>query len=350
MDAVSHILRTDGGGNIGFGHVKRCLSLADAIRDRGGQPEIVLGTADAQVRTHIDGAGHACRQLDDAAGFDADAIVPGTQRAVFDFSHAATRARIDETQTMFGKLHDRGVQTLLIDAKGTECLCAMRAMTVDILAIPYAGAENEPVLPGAATDVRGLSYFVLGGVYLGRHDGDRRVPKRAETILVTAGGSDPTDLTLLFLDALALLPDPLDVRVVIGPAFPPERAAAVADACRHLVHRTQLVEAPESLSDEMLRADVTLSASGLTKYELAYSGNPAILVSIDENHMAANRPFDALGCALDMGLQAHVSATALADALQSLIEDGPRRQTMADAGPAAIDGHGTQRLLDLLDA
>ena len=349
MENASHVLRTDGGGDIGFGHVRRCLSLADAIRDRGGRPEIVLGAADAKVRTHIDSAGHTCRQLKEASRFDADAVVPEQQLAVFDFSHATTRARIDDTRKMFDDLSSRGVRTLLIDAKGAECLCAIRPMSVDVLAIPYAGAENEVVLARAGTDVRGLDYFVLGQDYLTHRPPARQVPPRARKILVTAGGSDPTDLTLFFLDSLELVPEPLDVRIVIGPAFPQERINAIANVCERLVHQTQMVHAPETLSEEMQWADITLSASGLTKYELAFSAAPAILVSIDETHVVANRPFDALGCALDMGQQGEVGAAELAATLQSLIEDQAARQSLADAGPAVIDGQGAKRLLDLLD-
>ena len=51
-------------------------------------------------------------------------------------------------------------------------------------------------------------------------DGDDEVEASAAVdVLITMGGSDPAGMTEFTIDALSLLPMPLSLQVVIGPAF-----------------------------------------------------------------------------------------------------------------------------------
>ena len=176
----------------------------------------------------------------------------------------------------------------------------------------------------------------------------RTVPESVKNILVTAGGSDPVRLTPFFLDVLEEITTPLEVHVVIGPGFDPTLTTEITAQAKNARHETSLIHAPETLADEIFRADIALSASGLTKYELAYAGTPCVLVSIDENHAIANRPFAALGSSVDAGKIGDTSVGAVASEIEKLIGDTAARRRLADAGPKAIDGAGAQRLLDLL--
>ena len=345
----SHVLRTDGGSTLGFGHINRCLVLADAIQERGGAPEIVLGTASPDAHLHIAEAGHVSRQLDPVKTFDPEQTLRTAAFAIFDFSHRETRSRIEEAKRLLQASQENGTRTLLIDAKDEDCLSALTAMVADILVIPYAGADAEQVIPGAITDVRGLEYFVLDRAYLDRPFTDRPVPETVQNVLVTAGGTDTVGLTSFFLDVLEKITAPLDIHIVIGPGFTSDLTAAIAVRAELMQHKAHLIHAPSNLADEVFRADLALSASGLTKYELAYGGTPSVLVSIDRNHEISNQPFAALGTGLDAGKYGATTVDEVAASVKSLLGDAGRRRALAKAGPAAIDGQGTQRLLDLLN-
>jgi UDP-2,4-diacetamido-2,4,6-trideoxy-beta-L-altropyranose hydrolase len=347
--ASSYILRTDGGGDLGFGHVNRCISLADAIQARGGMPEIVLGISDFDVLDKISKAGHDARQLDTPQRFDASATLRGATRAIFDFSHATTAGTASEVARMLKQVHDAGTRTLVIDSIGHNCLAARHGLAVDILAIPYIGAEHQNVLPGPDKEARGAEYFVVNQAFRPPSSGVKSKNDSSRRVLVTAGGSDPTGLTLLFLAALAQIDAPLALRIVIGPGFPDALKSEIENRARELAHNTTLIRAPENLADEILRADLALSASGLTKYELAHAGTPCILVSIDDHHHHANRPFAKLGTCLDAGLKNGLTPDGLAIQVKILLTNPKRQQAMSSAGRALVDGKGSQRLLELLD-
>lgn len=345
----SHVLRTDGGRELGFGHLNRCLTMANAIRAGGGLPEIVLGIGDSDVLDRIEKAGQPARQLASDKRYDAIEMLRGAACAVFDFSHIRTGEMADAAATMLNRVRDSGARSLVIDTIGRDCLGAMQNLTVDILAIPYAGGEQQETLPGPGIEARGPDYFVLDNAFLESHQPKAPSANVKPRVLVTAGGSDPAGLTVLFLASLDLVNTPLQLRIVVGPGFAGTLKSSIDRCAASLSHDVVLLDAPESLVEEIFAADLALSASGLTKYELAFAGTPCILVSIDEEHHAANRAFAELGSCWDAGLMRDVTPGELAALLEEIICDAGKRHDMAAAGRAAVDGEGLQRLLELLD-
>lgn len=348
--AASHVLRTDGGGKIGFGHVSRCLILANRIQARGGAPEIVLGNSDSSVEKRIAQAGHKSRRLAHECLFDNKQILGDATRAIFDFSHAANRNAAGMVAQMFEAIRETEKRTLLIDSIGADCLSARRRMAVEILAIPYAGADAQAVQSGPRIDVRGCDYFILDSSFFAAAEKasppcDSAVPR----VLVTAGGTDPTGLTLFFLEALETVERELNIQLILGPGFAKTLTDQIIDRVASLKHECKLRYAPENLVEDIFAADLALSASGLTKYELAFAGTPSLLVSIDENHDTANRPFAALGSCCDAGLRGRTTTDATARMIENLLDDAARRRAMSHAGRTAVDGRGADRLLDLLD-
>ena len=346
---TSHILRTDGGSKLGFGHISRCMILAKAIKARGGMPEIVLGYADTHAAERIQREGINCRKLEYANTFDAKHVMGGCRTGIFDFSHMQTREQVEAAHQMFASLRSKNARTLLIDAKGRDCLSSIKSMQANILTIPYAGADTQHVLPGADEDLRGLQYCVLDTSLPEPFHLASVVPEVASRLLVTAGGSDPKGLTLFFMNVLDQIKLPLKARIVIGPGFTHELTQLIEARTHSLRHDVTIIRSPPTLIHEMLSTHFALSASGLTKYELAYTGTPSLLVSIDRNHAVANVPFAALETGHDVGELATVTTRHVAQSLKSLLVDKGRRQAFSIAGRRAVDGLGTQRLLELLD-
>ena len=346
---ATHVLRTDGSTSLGLGHVARCLTIAEAIRAQGGLPEIALGHSDRQVCRRIEETGIPFRRLRPKEMFEPQHIVGGSKIAIFDFSHRATRSQLEEAAHIFTNLNQRGVSSLLIDGKGQECLSALSPMMVDTLVIPYSGAEKQKVFPGAKVDVRGPRYMILDDSFLKKRVTTYTPPPIAEKILVTAGGSDPKNLTLFFLKVLGKVTVPIRIRAVVGPSFSPNLIEAISSMAQVLPHPITLVQAPETLANEICEADLALSASGLTKYELAFSGTPSVLISIDASHANDNLPFSKIGACHDAGLLSMANVDTVANVVEELILDRDRRCNLAAAGIAAIDGRGTNRLMDLIN-
>src|SRR3546814_8638629 len=100
----------------------------------------------------------------------------------------------------------------------------------------------------------------------------------------------------------------------------------------------------------MLWCDLAISATGLTKYELAATGTPAILLSHDRAHAENNLAFAELGAAVDLGEIALLSDITIAETVRALLQDAARRARMSSCGRRAVDGRGAFRIVAVLYA
>ena len=178
---------------------------------------------------------------------------------------------------------------------------------------------------------------------------ERGIRPTGDRIRVTAGGSDPAGITAHMLAALHRVDDRrLDLRVVVGPIFSAEAIAEIEELALRSRHRCTLLRAPASLADQMFWCDLAIAASGLTKYELAASGTPALLVSIDAIHAAYNAPFAVLGTSWHLGVAAEVDAFEAASKIMELLDDVATREKQSEAGRLLLDGLGARRIVGLL--
>src|ERR1700748_3271452 len=101
------------------------------------------------------------------------------------------------------------------------------------------------------------------------------------------GGSDPHALTLRMVKALAVLDSAYRVRFIVGTGT--KDANAVARGLIALKQNYETVEGADDLSVEYANADVAICAFGVTAYELAACGIPAIYIGLTEGHVASPR-------------------------------------------------------------
>ena len=104
----------------------------------------------------------------------------------------------------------------------------------------------------------------------------RRITSIASNLLITCGGSDPTETTLLAIKAAGKIETHLNLRVIIGPLFSDSLEMRIREEIDKLDHFCEIIQKPKSLREHLLWCDVAISASGLTKYELAATSTPSI--------------------------------------------------------------------------
>jgi spore coat polysaccharide biosynthesis protein SpsF len=162
----------------------------------------------------------------------------------------------------------------------------------------------------------------------------------SERIMVSMGGADPLGLTDLMLEALRRLPEPAQADIVIGPAFAKREAliSRIGDMGPNFHAQT----GTGNLASLFANSVLALIAFGVTAYELAALGVPALYVPISQDHVRSASAFaDAgMGQALPLG----VTADQIAQTVAALLKDEPRRRVMVAAGPQYIDGKGAGRI------
>ncbi|MCK4828486.1 hypothetical protein KA005_72820, partial [bacterium] len=233
---------------------------------------------------------------------------------------------------------------VLIDGSGKHSLRGRLAeISVDLLIAPYVGeSESSQALPYRV--LAGPNYYILGCEY---SDIRRRIVKQeANKLLITCGGSDPLGVSLKVLTALKLIADrKLDVRIAIGPYFKSDLKAKICSKIATIQHVVTILNEPPNLAKHMLWCDLAIANTGLTKYELATTGTPALFLSINQEHADVNIPFLMEGTGIDLGVYNSVSEENIANKICSLLSDFDMRQTMAKTGQGVMDGHGAERII-----
>jgi UDP-2,4-diacetamido-2,4,6-trideoxy-beta-L-altropyranose hydrolase len=333
---------------VGFGHLRRCITLARFFERKGGYTEfLVFGNQDAQLI--VGDADYPCffvptnfKENDSCANQDVLQLVGGFDAIIADFSHNtffswANFVFDDGANTILENING---MVLALDSLGEISLIEnYHDPNIQLRVVPY---EVDECIPHESwRTLVGAKYAILPDS-LNNFSESRVIRKIANRILVTCGGSDPTHLTIKILEGLELLETPVEVRVAIGPLFSQRLIRGIEEATISSTYKIELLYAPDDLIDSMLWCDLAVSTSGLTKYELAASGTPSILVSIDSFHERINQPFAKKGSSYSLGFE--FTKEHLAGNVEYLLENQQKREAMADIGRSLVDGSGAERI------
>lgn len=328
------IFSVDVGGKVGFGHFNRCVAIGLRAQESG-----------ASVALDVRGDVETGRVVAASVGLgfcnaENDHIDARHPVVVIDRVHADVLNNPDALYADMSNWRSQGIRTALIDGTGEASLRRHRGLPpCDVLVAPYAGEAELKETPRSLT---GPKFAPLRSEYQGLPS---RVPREAaDRVLVTCGGSDPFRISEKILLGLESIDKTLVVRMILGPGFVPDYRLSLTGLATNSRHTIEAADAPDCLAESMLWCDVAIATSGLTKYELAATGTPAILLSPDDAHDTANQPFAKLGTADDLGIADSALPMNTAAALPRLLADHGRRAMMARAGQHLIDGAGALRI------
>ncbi len=324
------VFRSEAGPDIGLGHVRRCLTLAGALRELGVE-SLFAFAGDARARAWLE-----------ASDFETVPVEPARDLAGTLEHCRAHQARVIVVDSpsigsaYLTALTATGLRVVVIDD------LASHELRVDLVVNAGAGAERLQYRGAPRTR------FLLGPRYLLLRPqfgqaGTRSVADRARRILVTVGGGDPMDLTSRLVGWTAHALGAVEQDVVVGPLSVRSEALRVASEAPG--GRVGLHEDPKDLAALMLAADVALCGGGQTAYELAATGTPAVAIRLAGNQtlnltaLATGGTLAWAGDAGDADLEVKVATE-----LTGLADDRARREEMSRQGRALVDGRGAARV------
>jgi spore coat polysaccharide biosynthesis protein SpsF len=161
-------------------------------------------------------------------------------------------------------------------------------------------------------------------------------------ILVTMGGSDPLGMTLTAIQALEKIEDNIDIQVILGPAFSDHDG--ILKLLRVSRHHYKILKNVDNMAEVMRGVDIAVVAFGVTAYELAAVGVPAVYLCISSDHNESARSFVAGGYGINLGEYKIVSAAKLCKAIKTLIQNLYTEINMKEKMNRTIDGLGSKRI------
>lgn len=325
------LFRVDGGASLGMGHVYRSLAVADALRATSraeiaflmqAEPPEGLGVVSAagyNVRL-VDGR-HK-RWIDAISDYAPDVLVNDLPR--LDAAYLEPLSHVGATTV--------NLVDTLDDLEKTEAYAQL------IVSVMHEDRETPEGFYG------GPAYAILREHFHGRGKEIRDVPR---FVLLSFGGSDPQGYTVRAALALQDLPAEIEIVAVAGPAFSHHAPfVAAASSFRRPVRLISQVGA--HIADLMQDADLVLASGGMTVYELAALGTPAIVIAQNTREEKRMVAFAAHGTIEYLGLGTDVPDAAITEAVHRLLGDPARRREMSRRGRALVDGLGASRAAELV--
>jgi UDP-2,4-diacetamido-2,4,6-trideoxy-beta-L-altropyranose hydrolase len=335
------VIRADANATIGTGHVMRCLALAQAWMDRGGEVTFVSQEMPEAV---------AARLLAEKAGLKIvspleDSEAESAWLAEYARQHEAAWIVLDLSCTDLAyqrKLKDAGLRVMVADDGLRETgHCADVILNQNLGANPdfYKACES-------ATQLLLGPRFILLRREFSQGSGAPRVTSTAvRRILVTMGGSDPGNLGQRVLEGLrGARIDGMQVTVVAGAANPHLDLLRSAVAESGWCLRTDVTH----MEEIMMWGDAAVIVAGGTLWELLYLGCPVLSYSRNSVQAGVLSSLRDKGVVRDLGCVDGFDADALARAIETLAASREDRQQMSQAGRELVDGRGAERVCEAL--
>ncbi len=256
---------TEGGKNVGFGHITRCISIFQAFEFKGFNPTLIVN-GDENVKP----------------------ILQNVNYEIFDW--------IENKNILFEKLKnsdivvvDSYLANLSIYKKISE-LCKLTVYFDDTKRLNYpkgivingaVGAEN--MIYPEKKEIKyllGVRYQPMRKAFW--KESKKNVHKNIDSVLVTFGGNDMRNLTPKVLNLLNNKLPEISKNVLIGRAFNNvDEIKKVSGKNTFLYYNLS----DEEIKNLMFDSDIAVSAAGQTIYELASVGTPVIAVGIINNQI-----------------------------------------------------------------
>src|SRR5713101_4578984 len=293
------LIRADASLAIGTGHVMRCLALAQAWKDGGGNAIFVRADATPAVEERLRNEGFEVARAAVLVGSAADA----EETAERAHHNGASWVVVDGYE--FGaeyqaSLKSRGLKVLFIDDNGHA-----GHYSADLVLNQNAHAR-EAFYPRRDASTRlllGPRFAMLRREFTSWRGWKREIPEVARRVLVTMGGSDPDNVTERVVRAI-LAQQSLNATVVVGGSNP--HLCQLRELVAGAHQNVRLVENVPNMPELMAKTDVAISGAGTTSLEMCFLGLPAMLIVLADNQRAAAEELNRRGAAIILGEGAEV--------------------------------------------
>ena len=340
------VFRVDASVQMGSGHLMRCLTLAEAMRERGVEVRFIC-------RDHV-GNLNAWLQ---SKGF----VVTVLPQAVEGDPPADDVSQRDAEQTILA-LGKNMPDWLVVDHYGFDVNWELRLkpfvgrlMVIDdhtgrshdcdvLLDQNYSedGLQRYTgLIPPECKTLIGPDYALLRKEF-SELRGQIRRRSSLDNILVFFTAGDDQGETLKAMRGVALFGKAKQVDVVVGSSNP--HNATIKKKCDelHWTYHCQVDYMPSLIAN----ADLVVGAGGSSNWERCALGVPALVTILADNQAAIAQALDGTEVVRNLGWFHQLEPIDYADALCAL--DGKRLAYMSDKAMRIVDAAGAKRVVDAL--
>lgn len=368
MKPTQVVFRTDASLEMGTGHVMRCLTLANALREEEYECYFICREHPGNLIEFIRSQRHHAYPL----ACPAASVNNGSEGEGAALAHAAWlgTSQLEDAAACQAILKKIKPQWLVVDHYALDSFweqalkphyerlmviddLADRSHQCDLLLDQTFGRQAEdyaPWVPAVCKVLCGAHYALLRPEFaeLRPYSLQRRRSAELKHILVTMGGVDRDNATGLILEALDMtnLPAGCQITVVMGGTAPwldnvRQHAATIS-------YPTIVIAAVSDMARLMADSDLAIGAAGATSWERCCLGLPTVMVVLADNQRQVAHGLVLAG-AVDLISSTDQITAKLPKVLQALIQSENGLAAMSRAAAQVTNGLGARAVIRHLE-
>lgn len=334
------LIRVDADSEIGAGHVMRCLALAQAWQDAGGEAVFAMATESPDIEGRLKSERMETLHLSAQPGSRQDAAETSALALKLEASWIIVDGYVFDSEYQRA-IKELGARLLFIDDYGH---CDWYSADMILNQNVYAGESLYERREPHTRLLLGSRYVLIRREFLKWREWKREIADTGRRVLVSMGGADPDNATLTVIRVLQKLEMPdIEARILIGPLNP--HRESLEREIKNSSRNIELLTAATDMPELMAWADSAVSAAGSTCWEMAFMGLPFLALILAENQIKVAEELGNRGLAVNLGYYHQNSSRQVADGLYHLLLSTQQRIAMAYLGQKMVDGEGCERVL-----
>ena len=339
------IIRADANKNIGQGHVMRCLSLCDALKEKGHECLFIC-------------AMDTPREMIMERGYDVYALTTSYDNMD------------EELALLYYIIEDEKADLLIIDSyyvtpfylKVVKELIPTAylddvysfAYDVDCLVNYNVYADKEKYEQMYVTEKVKTPEMIIGPAYapLRKEFTKRNIRevKEIKNIMISVGGADPLHLAYGFAKRISedeFFKDK-NINMILGKMEPDiDKIESICETAGNIRYFVNIKDMKEKIEE----ADLVISAAGSTQYEICACARPCICFSMADNQVPGGEKFGELGAFIYAGDVRDNDGFFydVLNAVKRVAGDISLAKEMSRKASAIADGHGAERMVKELE-
>ncbi|MHB8482288.1 MAG: UDP-2,4-diacetamido-2,4,6-trideoxy-beta-L-altropyranose hydrolase [Nitrospiria bacterium] len=352
------VIRTDASIQLGSGHVMRCLTLADALRDNGAKVSFICRKLRGNLCDFIEGKKYQIYRLPENQNIIDD--VNKDKQILKNRNYSDCPMDTNETQSIL-KNWGETIDWLIIDhyVLGNEWETQMRPYVKKIMVIDdlanrshncdllldqnmYKNMETryDGLVPRNCKKLLGPQFALLRPEFKAARKNLRTRDGNIKRILIFFGGTDPTNETQKALEAIQVLnKTDIDVDVVVGASNPHKEQ--ISRICANLQNTSYHCQV-ENMAELMVMADLAVGAGGSTTWERCCLGLPSIIIVVAKNQERIAMALEDAGTVWNLGWHSGVDSGKITESLLLATKSPEKLLRMGKRGRKIMGGNKFQ--------
>lgn len=325
------LFRCDASPDIGSGHIIRCLTLANALSEKGWKCVFAVTPKTLETVPALKKAGYEIVDTDTKRNVDLLIVDHYSLDHIYESTSRSWAQHILVIDDLADRAHNCD---FLLDQTYGRCADDYTGLVPADCAI-FTGADYALLKPAFAK-IRKKTLI-------------RRTQKNGvfDRVLISMGATNVRNVTGKVLTALAAWNEQkLVIDVILG-AHAYEAGsvkALVMDISRTGPHEVNYLTNVSDMASLMAHADLAIGAGGTTSWERCCLGLPAIMLEIADNQSVIAKNLHDAGAVINLGKDSDFSEAALAETLSRLKAQPEKMLKMTKKASRICDGSGIDRI------